>query len=73
LVDRGTRDGHVARNSFPILELKKNDCGSQSLEDCADFDFDIPEDILIKKYKIVIDMAFDEAQWIFINPVTITN
>jgi hypothetical protein len=73
LVDRGTRDGHIARNSVPLLELKKNDCGSQSLEDCADFDFDILEDILTKKYKIVVDMAFDEAQWIYINPVRITN
>lgn len=73
LVDRGTRDGNIARNSIPILELQKNDCGSQSLEDCANFDFDIPEDILTKKYKIVVDMGFDEAEWIFINSVKITN
>jgi hypothetical protein len=73
LVDRGTRDGNIARNSIPLLELKKNDCGSQSLEDCAHFDFDIPEDILTKKYKIVVDMVFDEAEWIFINPVRILN
>jgi hypothetical protein len=71
LVDRGTRDGHIARNSIPLLELGKNDCGSQSIEDCAHFDFDIPEDILTKKYKIVVDMVFDEAEWIFINPVRI--
>lgn len=73
LVDRGTRDGHIARNSVPVLELEKNDCGSQSIEDCADFDFEIPDDILIKKYKIVVDMSFDEAEWIFINPVRILN
>jgi len=73
LVDRGTKDGHIAMNSIPLLELQKNDCGSQSIEDCADFDFDIPEDILTKKYKIVVDMTFDEAEWIFINPVRITN
>jgi hypothetical protein len=73
LVDRGTRDGHIARNSVPVLELEKNGCGSQSIEDCADFDFEIPEDILIKKYKIVVDMSFDEAEWIFINPVRILN
>lgn len=71
LVDRGTRDGHIARNSIPLLELEKNGCGSQSIEDCADFDFDIPGDILTKKYKIVVDMVFDEAEWIFINPVRI--
>jgi hypothetical protein len=73
LVDRGTKDGQIARNSIPILELEKNDCGSQSLEDCAHFDFDIPDDILTKKYKIVVDMVFDEAEWIFINPVRILN
>ena len=71
LVDRGTRDGNIARNSIPLLELEKNDCGSKSIEDCAHFDFDIPEDILTKKYKIVVDMVFDEAEWIFINPVRI--
>lgn len=37
------------------------------------FDFDIPDDTLTKKYKIVVDMVFDEAEWIFINPVRITN
>jgi len=73
LVDRGTKDGHIARNSVPVLELEKNDCGSQSVEDCANFDFDLPEDILTKKYKIVVDMVFDEAEWIFINPVRIMN
>lgn len=73
LVDRGYKDGQIARSSIPQLELQKNDCGSQSLEDCAHFDFDIPDDILIKKYKIVVDMVFDEAEWIFINPVRIAN
>lgn len=73
LVDRGIQDGHIARNSIAVLELERNDCGSQSTENCANFDFDIPEDILTKKYKIVVDMAFDEAEWIFINPVRILN
>jgi len=73
LVDKGYKDGQIARNSIPQLELKKNDCSSQSLEDCAHFDFDIPHDILTKKYKIVLDMVFDEAEWIFINPVRILN
>ena len=73
LVDKGYKDGQIARSYIPQLELKKNDCGSQSLEDCAHFDFDIPHDILTKKYKIVVDMVFDEAEWIFINPVRILN
>ena len=73
LVDRGIQDGHIARNSIPLFELEKNGRGSQSIEDCANFDFDIPEDIPIKKFKIIVDMVFDEAEWIFINPVRILN
>src|ERR1044072_7855168 len=73
LVDRDNQDGHIAKNSIPVLELGKNDCGSQSIQDCANFDFDIPEDVLTKKYKIVVDMVYDEAEWIFINPVRILN
>jgi len=73
LVDRGYKDGRIARNSIPQIELQKNNCDSHTLEGCAHFDFDIPHDILIKKYKIVVDMVFDEAEWIFINPVSITN
>lgn len=73
LVDRSYKDGQIARNSIPQIELQKNDCGSHTLEGCAHFDFDIPHDILIKKYKIVVDMVFDEAEWIFINPVSIIN
>ena len=73
LVDRDNQDGHIAKNSIPVLDLGKNDCGSQSIQDCANFDFDIPEDVLTKKYKIVVDMVYDEAEWIFINPVRILN
>jgi hypothetical protein len=70
LVDRDNQDGPIAKNSIPELDLGKNDCGSQSIQGCANFDFDIPEDVLTKKYKIVVDMVYDEAEWIFINPVT---
>jgi hypothetical protein len=73
LVDKNGRDGQIARNSIPLLILEDHDCGSQSLEDCANFDFDIPEDILTQKYKTVFDMNFDEAEWLFINPVRVTN
>ena len=73
LVDRGIQDGHIARNSIPLFEFEKNGRGSQFIEDCANFDFDIPEDIPIKKFKIVVQMVFDEAEWIFINPVRILN
>jgi hypothetical protein len=61
------------KDFYPAIRITKNDCGSQSLEDCAHFNFHIPDDILTKKYKLVVDMVFDEAEWMFINPVRIMN
>jgi hypothetical protein len=72
LVDRALSDGHIPLDSYPLLQLESNDCGS-TVEDCADFDFDIPGDIVNQRYKIVVEMDFDEAEWFFINPVRITN
>jgi hypothetical protein len=72
LVDRDLSDGHIPEDSYPLLQLGSNDCGS-TVEDCADFDFDIPGDIVNQRYKIVVKMDFDEAEWFFINPVRITN
>jgi hypothetical protein len=72
LVDREIRHGNIASKSIPVLELEKDDCGSDCIEGCAHFYFDIPQDIFTKKYKIVIDMVFYEAEWIFINPVRIS-
>ena len=72
LVDRDLRDSHIPTDSYPVLQLEKNDCGS-TVEDCLNFDFDIPGDIVNQRYKIVVEMDFDEAEWFFINPVRITN
>jgi len=71
LIDSAIQDKQITENSIPILELESNDCGTKSIEVCANFSFSIPHDILIQDYKIVVDMSFDEAQWIFINPVKI--
>ncbi len=71
LVDSDIEDNQIANKSIPILELADNDCGTQSIEDCANFDFSIPSNILLQDYKIVVDMSFDEAEWLFINPVKI--
>lgn len=71
LVDSDIEDIQIANKSIPILELADNDCGTQSIEDCANSDFSIPSEILLQDYKIVIDMSFDEAEWLFINPVKI--
>lgn len=71
LVDSEIGDEQIVKNSIPTLRLGDNDCGSQSIEDCARFDFSIPQDIFPQNYKIVIDITFDEAEWIFINPVHI--
>jgi hypothetical protein len=71
LVDRDIRYKQIVENSVPTLELGNNDCGLQSIEDCANFDFYIPYDILVQEYNIVVNMSFDEAEWLFINPVKI--
>ena len=73
LVDDAIQDIHIAENSIPTIQLGSNNCGSLSIEDCANFDFSIPGNIILGNYKIVIEMSFDEAQWIFINPVEIVN
>ena len=61
----------IVNNSIPNLELAYNDCGTGSIKNCANFEFSIPKNIPIQNYSIVLDMSFDEAQWIFINPVKI--
>lgn len=71
LVDSDIKDNHIANKSIPMLELVDNDCGTQSIENCANFDFFVPDNILLQNYKIVVDMLFDEAEWLFINPVKI--
>jgi hypothetical protein len=72
LVDEQFNDDQVAKNSIPILLLVANDCDTQSVDDCANLSFSIPPDILFQNYKIVVDITFDEAEWIFINPVRIS-
>ena len=71
LVDSTIQDKDIMQNSIPLLELQNTDCGTKTLEVCANFNFSIPDNILNQHYKIVVDMSFDEAQWIFINPVKI--
>jgi hypothetical protein len=71
LVDDAIQDIHIAENSIPTIQLGSNNCGSLSIEDCANFDFSIPGNIILGNYKIVIEMSFDEAEWIFINPLEI--
>jgi hypothetical protein len=73
LVDGTIQDIHIAENSIPTIQLGSNNCGSLSIEDCANFDFSIPGNIILGNYKIVVAMSFDEAEWIFINPVEIVD
>jgi hypothetical protein len=61
----------IVNNSIPNMELAYNDCGTQSIKNCANIDFSIPSNVTRQNYSIVLDMSFDEAQWIFINPVKI--
>jgi hypothetical protein len=73
LVDDDIQDIHIAENSIPTLQLGSNNCGSLSIEDCANFTFSIPGNIILGNYKIVVETSFDEAEWIFINPVEIVD
>jgi hypothetical protein len=73
LVDDATQDIHIAENSIPTIQLGSNNCGSLSIEDCAHFDFSIPGNIVLGNYKIVVEMSFDEAEWLFINPLEIVD
>jgi len=73
LVDGTIQDIHIAENSIPTIQLGSNNCGSLSIEDCANFDFSIPGNIILGNYKIIVEMSFDEAEWIFINPVEIVD
>jgi hypothetical protein len=73
LVDDEIQDIQIAENSIPTIQLGSNDCGSLSLEDCANFNFSILGNIILDNYKIVVDMSFDEAEWMFINPVEIVD
>jgi len=71
LVNSSEQDIVIANNNITTLEIKSNDCGNLSTQDCANFSFTIPNDIKPQNYKFVIDISFDEAKWIFINPVEI--
>lgn len=73
LVDDAIQDIHIAENSIPTIQLGSNSCGSLTIEDCANFDFSIPGNIILGDYKIVVEMSFDEAKWIFINPIEIVD
>jgi hypothetical protein len=73
LVDDTIQDIHIIENSIPTIQLGSNNCGSLSIEDCANFDFSIPGNIILGNYKIIVEMSFDEAEWIFINPVEIVD
>lgn len=73
LVNSDVNQDQIVNSSIPTLQIADNDCGNMSIEDCANFDFSIPSDILVQNYSIVLDMSFDEAKWIFVNPVTISN
>ena len=39
LVDNAIQDIHIAENSIPTIQLGSNNCGSLSIEDCANFIF----------------------------------
>lgn len=73
LVNSSISDEQIVNGSVPNLELGYNDCGIETIKKCASFDFSIPTNLTVQNYSIVLDMSFDEAQWMFINHVSILN
>lgn len=71
LVNNDISYEQIINNSIPNMELAHHNCGTQSIENCANIDFSIPSNVTGQNYSIVLDMSFDEAQWVFINPVEI--
>ena len=71
LVDYTLEDKYIVNSSVTTLDLAEIDCDIMSIENCAKTVFIIPENLLFQNYKLVIDMSFDEAKWLFINPVKI--
>jgi len=55
------------------LEIKSNDCANLTTQDCANFSFTVPNDVAPRNYKLVVEISFDEAKWLFINSVQISN
>jgi hypothetical protein len=73
LVNSSISYDQIVNDSVSNLELGYSDCGTGSIKNCANSDFSIPSNVPVQNYSIVLDMSFDEAQWIFINPVKISN
>jgi len=71
LVDSNTKDEDILENPNTTAVLGINEYGNRSIKDCANFNFSIPSKVLFQNYKFVIEMSFDEAKWLFINPVKI--
>jgi len=73
LVSDSETEDVIANNNVTALEIKSNDCANLTTQDCANFSFTVPKDIAPQSYKLVVEISFDEAKWLFINPVQISD
>lgn len=73
LVSDSETDDVIANNNITALDIISNDCGNLTTQDCASFSFTVPVDIASQSYKLVIEISFDEAKWLFINSVQVSN
>jgi hypothetical protein len=73
LVGDSETEDRIANNNITALDIRGNDCGNLTTQDCANFSFTIPDDIAPQSYKLVVEISFDEAKWLFINSVQISN
>jgi hypothetical protein len=73
LVGDSETEDVIANNNITALDIISNDCGNLTTQDCANFSFTVPDDIAPQSYKLVVQISFDEAKWLFINSVQISN
>jgi len=73
LVSDSETEDVIANNNVTALEIKSNDCANLTTQDCANFSFTVPNDVAPRNYKLVVEISFDEAKWLFINSVQISN
>jgi hypothetical protein len=73
LVSDSETEDIIANNNITAIDILSKQCGNLATEDCANFSFTVPNDVAPRNYKLVVEISFDEAKWLFINSVQISN
>jgi hypothetical protein len=73
LVNDSETEDIIANNNITAIDIISKECGNLTTQDCANFSFTVPNDVAPRNYKLVVEISFDEAKWLFINSVQISN